>query len=248
MLATESLTYTLEGQELIKDISLSFSPGILYGILGPNGAGKSTFLKLLTGIWKPTMGKILWNGENLLQKSRREVSRIISLVPQNAQILFDFSVSQMVAMGRYPHSCRLLISKDQEIIENALHSVDIWHLRHKQVNHLSNGERQRVYIARSLVTESPIMLLDEPTASLDIRHQLEIWELLKQLLSQGKIIIVTNHDLAITEHFCNHVTVLNRGKCIANGEFSKVIDSKLLADVFGVKRVLSANSKLFELF
>lgn len=234
MLQAESLTYELRGKALIQDINLQFSPGILYGILGPNGSGKSTLLKTLTGIWPSTQGRVLWHGQNLFAQERRQISRTISMVPQNVQMYFDFSVIEAVSMGCYCHGI-ISKAKEQQMLEEALHSVDIWHLRDRAVAHLSTGERQRVYIARALVTESPILLLDEPTASLDIRHQLDIWQLLRRLLNKNKVIIVTSHDLASTERYCDSIAVLQHGRCVAQGLFSEVMDDRVLCDVFGVK-------------
>lgn len=236
MLNAEALSYRLQNKDLISDISLNFHPGVLYGILGPNGSGKSTLLKTLAGIWKPTSGHVLWHGQDLLQNPRKEISKIISLVPQNAQLYFDFSVTEVVLMGRYPHGSLFSNKKAEgEMLEWALTMVDAWHLRQRLVSHLSNGERQRVYIARALMTESPILLLDEPTASLDIRHQLEIWQLLRTLLQSGKVIIVTNHDLTAAERYCDQIAVLNQGRCVAVGAFSVIITPKLIHSVFGVE-------------
>lgn len=235
MLKAQSLSYRLQDKNLIHDISLDFHPGVLYGILGPNGSGKSTLLKTLAGIWKKSSGEVLWHGRDLLQNARKEISKTISLVPQNAQLYFEFSVSEVVMMGRYPHRSKFSCKKQEsEMLEWALTIVDAWHLRQRLVCHLSNGERQRVYIARALMTESPILLLDEPTASLDIKHQLEIWQLLRDLLQRGKVIIVTNHDLTSVERYCDQIAVINQGRCIAAGIFSDVMTPQLIHEVFGV--------------
>lgn len=236
MLKAKSITYRRDEKNYIEDITLDFYPGILYGILGPNGSGKTTFLKTLSGIWNPTEGHVLWHGENLLNKKRAEISQIISLVPQNPQIYFDFPVIDFVSLGRYPHKKHRRGEEDrqQNIIESTLKNVNGWHLRNRLMTQLSCGERQRAYIARALATESPILLLDEPTASLDIRHQLEIWGLLKKLATQGRILIVTLHDLPATARFCDEIVVIDQGKCLAKGRFAEVMDSQLLRNVFGV--------------
>lgn len=120
------------------------------------------------------------------------------------------------------------------MIQWALERVDAWHLRNQHSTHISHGERQRMYIARSLVTQSPILILDEPTSNLDLRHQLEIWELLKELTKENKLIIVANHDLTATARYCNHVAVLNQGHCIAQGSFSNLMNSELISSLFGI--------------
>lgn len=246
-LVTTNLRYSLDKKVLLKDINLEFQSGYLHGILGPNGSGKSTLLKTLSGIWKPTSGQVLWNGEDLLCKDRKEISRILSVVPQNPQPNFDFLVEDIVAMGRYPYHSHYWKAVEDQHVYKALTLVDAWHLRRRQVNQLSQGERQRVYIARALVTESPILLLDEPTASLDIQHQIEIWQLLERLVQQDKVIIVTTHDLSIAERYCQKVAVLNRGKCIGNGSFSSFITPTLLQEVFGVIECSSSSFKHYML-
>lgn len=234
VLTVESLSYVASRKPLIEKINLTFTDGILHGILGPNGSGKSTLFKTMAGIWKPTQGNVFWKGENLLQKNRQEISRTISLVPQNLHIHFDFTVKEIVAMGRYSHQKRNWTTEEENLLERSLVTVDAWHLRNREVNRLSNGERQRVYIARALISESPILLLDEPTSCLDIRHQIDIWHLLKEMAKNGKIVIAATHDLHLAERFCDQVVVLNQGKCIGSGSFPELINAKLLETVFSV--------------
>lgn len=235
-LIASNLCCSINGKNLLNDISLEFSEGGLHAILGPNGSGKSSLLKVLTGIWKLSSGLVTWNGLPLLSQKRHEISRIVSLVPQNPQPSFDFVVEDLVAMGRYPYNTHYWKAKDEPLIHDALCAVDAWHLKDRRVNQLSFGERQRVYIARALVTESPVLLLDEPTAGLDIRHQLEIWSLLQQLAANGKIVAITTHDLMIAERYCDRVLVLNHGHCIGKGSFSSLITQQLLQEVFGIAR------------
>ena len=244
-LIAKNLTYTIGDKVLLDNVSLEFESGSLYGILGPNGSGKSTLLKNLTGIWKPTSGEVLWDGEPLFNKPRQQISRILSLVPQNPMPQFDFLVEDIVAMGRYAYDKRYWTAAEEKLVEQSLNAVDAWHLRKRRVNHISCGERQRVYIARALVTESPILLLDEPTASLDIRHQLEIWQMLQDFVKCGKIVIVTTHDLSIAERYCRHIAILNQGRCIGKGLFSSLMTPEQLQEVFGVRETHSSGKAQF---
>lgn len=228
------LTYRINQQILIDKISLSFQAGLLYGILGPNGSGKSTLLKTMSCIWTPTQGEIWWQNQNLLQFSRKAISQTLSLVPQSPQLYFDFDVYDMVAMGRYPHGCRS--SKTHDYIEKALHQVNAWHLRNHLVSQLSGGERQRIYIARALATQAPILLLDEPTSYLDLRHQLEIWQLLQNLAKEGRLIITAVHDLLAAQRFCDQLVILHHGQCRAIGAYEEVMTPQLLRDTFGVSQ------------
>lgn len=232
MLKVLALRYTLNQRNLIQNINLEFHPGVLYGILGPNGSGKSTLLKNLSGVWTPSSGKVLWQGEDLLKQSRHLISQTITLVAQHTVINFEFTVKEIVAMGRYSHQASQHPSKD--LIDWALERVDALHLKDRPITMLSHGERQRVMIARALVTESPIILLDEPTASLDIRHQIDIWELLQSLAAQGKVIITTSNDLIASKRYCNQIAVLHHGQCVATGNFDDLMHSDLLYSVFGI--------------
>lgn len=225
-------TDQLEFHTLIRRISLKFLPGRLYAILGPNGSGKSTLFKTMAKIWRPTFGQVYWNGAALHKMERRQISRTLSFVPQEVQIHFDFTVREVVEMGRYVH-------KDQcaHCLEFALKTTDAWHLIDRRITHLSLGERQRVYIARALMTESPILLLDEPASNLDLKHQIEIWQLLQTLKAQGKIVIVATHDVAGVKRFCDEAAILNHGLCIAQGATEEVLNAELLAEVFGVQEL-----------
>lgn len=238
MLEVNQLSYTLRGRFLIQNISLAFQPGLLYCVLGPNGAGKSTFLKTLAGIWTPTKGEVKWAKESLHLKSRTEISRLVTLVAQQPTALFNFTAYEMVAMGRYAHQAYTLDHQNDPSVREALMLVNGWEMRHRLISELSGGEKQRIYIARALATEAPILLLDEPTSSLDIRHQLEIWQLLKVLAQKGKVIIATVHDLQACERFCDEVIVLHRGSCVAKGSYQTTITPTLLQEVFEVRKEL----------
>jgi iron complex transport system ATP-binding protein len=146
-------------------------------------------------------------------------------------------------MGRYPYGCRS--PEAHAHIEEALHQVNAWHLRHQLISQLSGGERQRVYIARALATQAPILLLDEPTSYLDLRHQLEIWQLLRKLVKRGKVIIVAVHDLLAARRYCDQLLILNQGRCQATGTYKEVMTPTLLQEIFGV--VHHEDTGIFEL-
>ena len=228
MLTAENISFERKKKIFLNNISLSFEPGKLHGILGPNGAGKSTFLKTLAGIWKPTSGKVLWKKENLLDKPRSLISQIVSLVPQNPQSAFSFTVEEMVAMGRYS------LKHNLKVIQNSLEAVNAWQFRHVPITELSQGEKQRVYIARALATEAPILLLDEPTTSLDICHQITVWQLLQQIAANGKVVIATMHDLQAAKLYCDKVTIIHRGEFVASGKFADILTPSVMQQVFNL--------------
>jgi iron complex transport system ATP-binding protein len=224
MLNTDQLSYL----SIIKEITLSFSPGRLYAILGPNGAGKTTLLKLLCGLHKPSKGHVYWQGEDLALFDRSTISRTITLVPQNPHTVFDYRVEEFVAMGRYAHPhCKNSITK-------ALEAVDGLKFAGRLLHQLSQGERQRIYIARALATEAPVILFDEPAAHLDIKQQLCFWELMRELSYQGKTLLVANHDLIRSERFCDEALLLHHGQCVAIGKTDEVLNSQQLQLVFGI--------------
>jgi len=230
LLELESLSYFVHSKALVENISAGLRTGSLVALIGPNGSGKTTLLKLLAGVISPTAGEIAWKGSPLYQFSRLARSRILSLVPQSPLLQFQYSVKHFVSLGLYP----LGISQGAGRVEKALDLVGALPLINREINELSSGERQRVYIARSLVTEAPILLLDEPTTHLDLYHRERIWNLLSELKSRGKLILVSNHDLLATQKNADHVIVLKEGACIANGPIEQAISPPLLEEVFGI--------------
>ncbi len=245
MLKASSLSFNLNEKWLIENISLEFKPGCIYGIIGPNGSGKTTFLKVLAGLWKASSGMVFWKDEELLSLDRQTISRIISLVPQNGQVHFEFTVAQVVEMGTYARQ-NLSHKEKKMLTEWALNRVNVWHLREQPATQISHGERQRMYIARSLVTQSPILMLDEPTSNLDIHHQIEIWKLLRVLAKENKLIIVANHDLHATERYCDQIALLNKGRCITSGNFSEVMTQDIISTIFNVEEISSSPQKIYQ--
>ncbi len=212
---------------ILHRISLIFAPGCIHGILGPNGSGKTTFLKLIKKIWLPTRGQIFWNGNSLLQESLETISQVMSLVPQNPQVSFGFTVTEFIEMGCYPKS-------GSPVLDEVVELLDLAHLADKPMTELSGGEKQRAYIARSLTTEAPIMLLDEPTANLDIQHRQTIWNILEDLAGKGKTIIITTHDLDSAKSHCRSIAVFSKGHCLKQGSFEQALTPENLKEVFGV--------------
>ena len=237
----------IDGRSLIRDVSLSVESRSVTAVVGPNGSGKSTVLRLLAGLWRPTGGWAELNGDTLAHVPRRELARQVTFVPQDTRIDFAFTVRDVVGMGRYPHVGRFdpLGAADMEAVNAALVRADVAHLQDRRVNELSGGERQRVLIARSLATEAQAILLDEPTASLDIDHSLETLELLQKLANDGKAVAVALHDLNAVMRWADRVALMNAGRLQAFGTVSEVVRDELIEPVFGVKveRVLPANGR-----
>lgn len=237
MLEIEGIHLKKRNKTILSSLTLRFLPGKLYAILGPNGSGKTSLLKVLNGTWQPTAGVAFWQGTPLHTFPRHALSQILSLVPQNPWSPFAFSVTDLVAMGTYALQYKTPSPLRRITIDEALKAVDAYHLKDEWVTELSTGERQRVYIARALVSECPVLLLDEPTSNLDIAHQLEIWALLGRLVQGERSIIVTSHDLSMCERFCDRVAVLHHGSCVGEGSPQQVLNEETLKSVFGVRRL-----------
>lgn len=231
MLELKDVSCRLGGKSLLEDITLCFRPGVLYGVVGPNGSGKSTLLKTMAAIWPLCGGHVRWQDEELFSKDRREISRIVTLLPQELAVFFDYSVDEFVSMGRYPHTDNLTTSEE---VVTSLKAVDALGLRGQLVQRLSRGEKQRVYLARALATQAPCLLLDEPMASLDVAHQRVCWRLLQSLASSGKVVIVTLHDFAAAERFCQEIVLMSRGRVTASGPFEQVVTEASLQEAFGM--------------
>jgi len=224
MLKVKDLCY----RNLLHRISLSFSPGTITGILGPNGSGKTTFLKTLKHIWRPTSGTVLWEQRPVVNHSD-----VMSLVPQNPLVTFGFRVDEFLTMGCYPSP----VAKES-VLNQTIQLMELDVLRKRPITELSGGERQRAYLGRSLMSNAPVVLLDEPFVNLDIHHRQKIWNILKALASEGKTIVITTHDLLVAEKLCNQVAVFSKGICVGTGPYDDVVTEKLLSDVFGITTLL----------
>jgi iron complex transport system ATP-binding protein len=211
---------------VLQHVSAELGRGQILGILGPNGSGKTTLLRLLSGTRLPTSGDVLLDETPLRRFSRRALAQRIAVVPQETQLAFDYTVMEMVLMGRHPHLGLFQIEgpADIEIARDALRATGTADLETRQFNTLSGGEKQRVVIASALAQSSDILLLDEPTASLDLGYQLEVTSLLQRLNRQrGVTIAVSTHDLNFAASICQRLVMLRAGRVLANGPTPEVL-------------------------
>jgi ABC-type cobalamin/Fe3+-siderophores transport system ATPase subunit len=241
ILAATELTLGYGARSIVESADLVVEAGERLAIVGPNGAGKSTLLRALTGVITPRAGSVRLCGDPISSVHRQTVARTIAVVPELADLPFAMPVDEVVALGRLPHEPPLtgLRASDIAAIEVAIERVGIGHLRRRDVRELSMGERQLVFIAVAVAQAAPILVLDEPTAHLDIRHQVEVMELLVELNRRdGTTVIAVLHDLALAAHFFPRVVVLDRGRVVADGEPSRVLDVERIREVFGVDPAL----------
>ncbi|MGD8513493.1 MAG: ABC transporter ATP-binding protein [Deltaproteobacteria bacterium] len=236
MLRIDRLRFSIGEQIILDDISAKFEPGKMHGIIGPNGAGKSTLLKNICRIWEPQTGTVFVDGQDYRRISRKALSTMITMVPQNATIAFPISVYDVVSMGRHPHLGRFqsLTTRDRNIIEKALSVTQTYELKDRNMNELSGGECQLSIMARALATEASFMLLDEPTSDLDVKHSLAIMGLLCDLRQEGKTILVNIHDLNMAKRYCDTISIIHQGELFFVGTPSEAFSEANIQQVFGV--------------
>jgi iron complex transport system ATP-binding protein len=235
-LAAAGAGFAIGGRWLVRGATLAVDAGRLVALVGPNGSGKSTLLRLLAGVWTPTAGQVTLDGAPLGRLRRRDVARAVTLVPQDTHIAFPFSVREIVAMGRHAHLGRFDREGDADraAVARALERADVAALGDRDATALSGGERQRVLIARSLATEAPHLLLDEPTASLDVAHALDVLALCRRLADDGHAVAVALHDLNLARRFASDAALLRGGAVVAAGPATEVLTPAAVGDVFGV--------------
>ncbi len=235
-LAVDRGGLSIGGRWLVRGATVRVEPGRLVALLGPNGSGKSTLLRLLAGVWAPTEGSVALDGEPLARVPRRLLARAVALVPQDTHIAFAFSVREIVAMGRHAHLGRFERERpaDQAAIAQAMARADVAGIAERDATELSGGERQRVLIARSLATEARHLLLDEPTASLDVAHALDVLALCRRLADDGHAVAVALHDLNLARRFATDAVLLREGVVAASGPIEEVLTPAAVGEVFGV--------------
>ncbi len=236
--ADVSFAYAGRGPRVLDHVSLKIEPGDLVGILGPNGSGKTTLLKLLGGMLAPKAGEVLLEGRRLTEWSRREAARHIAYVPQETLAPFDFSVLDIVLMGRYPHLGAFALEgpDDLAIARQALDATGTGSFEDRAFNTLSGGEKQRVVIASALAQSPRLLLLDEPTASLDIGHQLDVQTLLRQLNNErGVTMVLSTHDLNFAGALCRKLVLLREGRVVVSGPTDRVLTAESVRALYDVE-------------
>jgi iron complex transport system ATP-binding protein len=222
---------------VLDNVSAEITRGSIVGILGPNGSGKTTLLRLLSGTRRPTRGQVLLDGVPLQRLSRRAVARRMAVVPQETQLAFEYTVLEMVLMGRHPHLGLFELEgpRDFAVARDALAATGTAELEDRRFSTLSGGEKQRVVIAAALAQSSEILLLDEPTASLDLGYQLEVASLVTRLnRERGVTIVISTHDLNLAAGVCRELVMLRHGRVVAAGATREALTPAHVRELYDV--------------
>ena len=236
MIQLDNLYFSYGSRSVLRGLSASFSPGKLYAVLGPNGSGKTTLIRLLGRLLQPDRGSLTLDGESYSSYGRKEFARQLALLPQNRPIP-AISVQDLVSHGRFPYLglSRTPGKDDQSAIARAMAAVNVQVLAERDLRQLSGGERQRVYLALLLAQDTRYVLLDEPTASLDVSAQFAVMENLKRMSQSGKCVIAVLHDLNLALSFCDEICLLDQGGIASFGKPEEIVCSGVLDRVFSIR-------------
>ena len=236
----KNLKFSIDKKEILNDISFDVPKGAFIGIIGPNGSGKSTLLKNIYRLYKPSSGNILLDNKELSKMKDKDCAKEIAVLAQESNSQFDFTVGQIVKMGRYPYKSMFedYSKKDLQMVRDMLKKVGLDGYSDRSFSNLSGGEKQRTLIARALVQNTDFLILDEPTNHLDIVYQIQLMDLVRSL---NITTLSAIHDMNIASMYCDYLIVMKAGKIINFGTVEEVITSEMLKNVFGVNAYVGVN-------
>lgn len=246
MLQAVDLSFAYERDRVLDDVSFEVRRGTIVGLLGPNGSGKTTLLRLLSGVLTPSAGRVSLDGVDVRRIGRRDLARRIAVVPQETHSAFDYSVIEIVLMGRYPHLGPFELEGPDDVAtaRAALAATGTSALDARPFSTLSGGEKQRVVIASALAQAADVMLLDEPTASLDVRYQLEIAALVRRLNAERQMtMVVSTHDLNFAAAICHEIVLLRGGRVLAGGPTRDVLTPDRVRALYNVEAEVSYHER-----
>ena len=249
---TENLTFAYKNKPVLDGVSLSIESGEMVGILGPNGSGKTTLLKIFSAVLRGR-GEVKVNGRSIETYGKRELSRVFAMVPQESQILFPYTVAEIVLMGRASYHSPLALEgkKDLEVARASMELTDSLAFSDRYLHELSGGEKQRVIIALALAQEPQVLLLDEPSAFLDLKHQVQVFELMRRLNHEHRLtIFAALHDLNLAALFFPRLVLLCDGKIYRDGSPKEVLTEETIEEIYGihVKIQLDSSGRRPQLF
>jgi iron complex transport system ATP-binding protein len=232
----QDIRFSYGSHSVLKGVTMEVAPGQVLSIVGPNGSGKSTLLRCLARVLKPQGGAVFLDGREAARISSRELARLLGYVPQAVGEVFPFTVLETVLMGRKPHLNWGVAPKDLAVVAQVMQFMGLVEMAQRQMDQLSGGQKQKVFIARALAQEPQVFLFDEPTSSLDIRHQLEVLELVRELAGQQKRqVVMVLHDLNLAARFSDRMVMLKEGLIFAAGRPGDVLTAENVSAVYGVE-------------
>jgi iron complex transport system ATP-binding protein len=244
-LATRDLGFAYDGRPVLEGIDLAVEPAEVVGLLGPNGSGKSTLIKILSGVLRGYGGSATVDGDEVRAADRRDLARKLAVVPQEPVFSFPFSALEIVLMGRHPHLAGLAFESadDLELARRALRRCGAEAMARRPIHELSSGERQRVVFAKALAQQPRALLLDEPASFLDIRHQVEIYDVVRSLAGENRCSVLTvMHDLNLAAEYCDRIYLLRGGRVEAEGPTAEVLTYANLTRVFETDVYVDTNA------
>jgi iron complex transport system ATP-binding protein len=243
MLRVHGLDFTYKNINVLKDVGIGLNKGEVLSIVGPNGAGKTTLLKCIVGIVKPNKGTILIDGKDGSRMKRLDLARCIGYVPQSSPSKFPIIVFDAVLMGRRPYIAWKPSKKDLQVVADVLRSMDIEEVALRDFDQLSGGQKQKVLLARAVAQDTDYLLLDEPTSNLDLRHQMEVMEMISSMVKKKEMAaILAMHDLNLASRFSDRIVMLNSGKIFCTGKPLQVMTIENIRSVYGVEATISSTN------
>ncbi len=246
LLHASGVSHAFDGNQVLDEVELELAPGRLLVVLGPNGSGKTTLVRIASGVLAPHRGSVEVAGRSLASLSRRAVARALAVVPQDTPMPFPYRVRELVAMGRAPHLGALgrEQARDREIVDAALSELDLQALAERAFPTLSGGERQRVLLARAVAQDTGALLLDEPTAHMDLGYRMQTFEWLRRWIARepGRGTVWVTHDLVLAARYADELLLLDRGRVVARGGPHSVLTPERIASVYGVEAEVAVDA------
>ncbi|MDD3398230.1 MAG: ABC transporter ATP-binding protein [Candidatus Methanomethylophilaceae archaeon] len=247
ILDVDNISFEYSGRIVIEDIGFHAEPGEIIGILGPNGCGKTTLLKILNRNLKAKTGTVCIEGDEINDISKKDIAQRMAVVPQNNEISFSFTVTDIVMMGRMPNLDRFEMESEDDlrIVFDAMEKCNVLQFADRFINHLSGGERQRAIIARALAQEPRVLLMDEPTLHLDVNHQIDMLDMVRSLAKEkGLTVVIVSHDLSLAARYCDRLFLISEHHIIASGKVKDVLTPENMRRVFSIEAYLEDNERV----